>query len=139
MEPFATIEDLEADGRSLEAEGISEEAASTLINRVTAFLSTLLAEHSIEVDPDDELQTINLTTVTCYIVWDEISKQKGPDFSSLSQSVGSTSVSYSLPARSKGFYIPPEYEKLLGIRGRGGMKMLRTAIRNPDGTPAEGW
>lgn len=139
MEPFATIEDLEADGRSLEAEGVTEEAANTLINRVTAFLSTLLAEHNIEVDPDDELQATNLATVTCYIVWDEISKQKGPDLSSLSQSVGSTSVSFSMAARTKGYYIPPEYERLLGIRGRGGVKMIRAAIHNPDGDLVDGW
>lgn len=139
MEPFATIEDLQADGRSLEAEGVTNDAANTLIRRVTAFLSTLLAEHGIEVDESDELQAINLATVTCYIVWDEISKQKGPDFSSLSQSVGSTSVSLSMHEKSTGFFIPNEYKALLGIRGRGGFKMLRPAIRNPDGTPAEGW
>ena len=139
MEPFATIEDLEADGRSLESEGVTTEAAETLIMRVTAYLSTRLAAHGIEVDPDDELQAMTLATVTCYIVWDEIAKQKGPDISSLSQSVGSANVSFSLAARTKGYYIPPEYEKLLGIRSRGGVKVIRPAIHNPDGTLVDGW
>ena len=139
MEPFATIEDLEADGRSLESEGVTDEAANTLIMRVTAYLSKMLSDHGIEADPTDELQATNLATVTCYVVWDEITKQKGPDFSSLSQSVGSTSVAISAPARTRGYHIPPEYKELLGIRSRGGAKMLRAAIHNPDGTPVDGW
>lgn len=139
MEPFATIVDLEADGRTLESEGVSTSAAETLIMRVTAYLSKLLSDHGIEVDPEDEQQSINLATVTCYIVWDEISKRNMPDFSSLAQSVGSTNVSFSMREKSTGFFIPNEYKTLLGIRSRGGFKMLRTAIRNPDGTPVEGW
>lgn len=138
MEPFATIADLEADGRSLESEGITKTAANAIIGRVTAYLSSMLARHGIEVDAEDELQAVNLATVTCYIVWDEISKRNAPDFSSLSQSVGSTSVTVSMP-RKNGYYIPEEYKRLLGISGRGGMKQFRAAIRNPDGTPCEGW
>lgn len=139
MEPFATIEDLEADGRTLEGEGVTTEAAETLLGRVSAYIATLLMKHGIEVDPQDELQAANLATVTCYVVWDEISKRKSPDYSSLSQSVGSTSVSLSMRERPTGFFIPNEYKALLGISGRGGFKVLRPAIRNPDGTPVEGW
>lgn len=139
MIPFATIDDLEADGQSLQAAGVSEEAANTLLERVSAFLASQLDAHGVAIDVSDELQMINLATVTCFIVWDEVNKQASPDYSSLSQSVGSTSVSFSMPTKGKGYYIPDEYKTLLGIKGRGGYKMLRPAIRMPDGTPASGW
>ena len=139
MASFATLKDLEADGRSLSDEGVSDEAANTLIERVSAFLAQMLSDHGISVDPCDEIQQTNLTTVTCYIVWDEISKRKTPDFSSLSQSVGSTNVSFSLREKSTGFYVPPDYRTLLGIRSRGGFKSLRVAIHKPDGTLVDGW
>lgn len=139
MEPFATIEDLEADGRTLEEEGFSTEAAETLLSRVSNYIASMLVKHGVEVDPEDELQAENLATVTCYVVWDEIAKRKAPDYSSLSQTVGSTSVSLSMRERTTGYFIPNEYKALLGISGRGGLKVLRPSIRNHDGTPAEGW
>lgn len=139
MIPFATVDDLEADGQSLENAGVSADAANTLLERVSAFIASQMAKHGVTIDASDELQMTNLATVTCYVVWDEIRKKTAPDVSSLSQSIGSTSVSFSVHERSKGYYIPDDYKVLLGIKGRGGFKMLRPEIRNPDGTTPEGW
>lgn len=136
MEAFATVDDLKATGRTLD---VSDEQAEVLLERASAQLATLLARHGIEVDPSDEVQATNLCTVTCSMVLRSISDGKAEGVSNFAQTIGSTNVSVTYRASDGSFYLSKSDKELLGISGRGGFRMLRSAIRNPDGTPAEGW
>lgn len=136
MEPFATVEDLEAGWRELTDE--ERAMAPTLLERASAQLAWRLSKYGVTIDPTDEVQATNLVTVTCNMVRRAMpSSYEG--FSTLAQSVGSTNVSLTIRDNDGSFFITRDEKDMLGISGRGKVVMLRSAIRNPDGTPVEGW
>ena len=136
MEAFASVDDLRAGGRTLD---IDDEAAAVLLQRASAHLAALMRRHGVEVDPDDEVQEINLKSVVCNMVFRAVANGSAEGIASVAQSIGSTNVSVSYRDPDGSFYLSRSDKDLLGISGRGGFRMLRAAIRNPDGTPAEGW
>ena len=139
MDVFATIEDLEAGWQHLHGTDISREVAETLLTRASAYISALLANRGIAIDPEDEVQKTNLTTVTCSLVRRSLMDLDKSNISSIAQSVGSTNVSISYRQQDGSFYLSDADKLLLGIKGNGKAKMLRAAIHNPDGSLVEGW
>ena len=65
MEPFATIEDLEARWRTL-TEDEQEQAETTLLD-ATAFITAEMRRYHVPVNTDDEVQHQNLVAVTCAV------------------------------------------------------------------------
>lgn len=136
MRPFATVEDLASGWRELTEEELA--MAPTMLDRASAQLAWRLDKHGVEIDPCDEVQATNLVAVTCNMV--RRAMPSGYDgFKTLAQSVGSTNVSLTLKDSDGSFFITRDEKDMLGISGRGKLVMLRPAIRNPDGTPVEGW
>ena len=138
MEAFATVDDFLAGWPGKELSAQEHYSVSVLLGRASAQLSATLRRHGVEVDPDDEEQAENLLSVTCNMV--RRSMSRGYDgVASFAQSVGDTNVSVNYRENDGSFFISKSERELLGISGRGGLRMLRPAIRKPDGTPAEGW
>lgn len=136
MRPFATVEDLASGWRELTEEELA--MAPTMLERASAQLAWRLSKHGVTIDPSDEVQATNLIAVTCNMVRRAMpSSYDG--FKTLAQSVGSTNVSLTLKDNDGSFFITRDEKDMLGISGRGKLVMLRPAIRNPDGTPVEGW
>lgn len=66
MEAFASVDDLEARWRTLSD---SERAAAEVeLLDATAFIAGQLAKYRVAIDPSDEVQAQNLTSVTCAVV-----------------------------------------------------------------------
>ncbi len=138
MEAFATVEDLLAGWPGKTFTQAEEESAEARLERASAQLSSMLKRHGVTVDTSDEEQMLNLLTVTCNMVRRSMS-QGFDGVSSFAQSVGSTNVSVNYRENDGGFRVLPSEKELLGISGRGGFRMLRAAIHNPDGSLVDGW
>jgi hypothetical protein len=121
---FATVEDLQAGWRTLtEAE---QGVASTLLLRATAQLYGLLANDGIAVDPEDELQALNLQTVTCNMVRRSMASAAVDGLSSMQQSIGSTSASVQVYNPDGAFFLSKMDKDILGISGGDGIGWART-------------
>lgn len=138
MEAFATVDDLRRGWPGKEFTFAEEEAAEALLKRASAQLSAMLSRHGVEVDTSDEEQMLNLLSVVCNMVRRSMS-QGYEGVASFAQSVGSTNVSVNYRDNDGSFYISKQEQELLGISGRGGFRMLRAAIHNPDGSLVQGW
>ena len=115
METFATVEDLQAGWRTL-AEGEKGIAAELLL-RASAQLASMLAAHGKAVDAEDELQAVNLKTVTCSMVRRSMSSGGADGVSSLSQTIGSTTAAVSWSNPDGAFYLSKHDKLALGIGG----------------------
>lgn len=136
MEAFATVDDLLAGWPG--HPDIDDETAETLLLRATAQLTALLSRHHVGIDPEDEVQRVNLTGAVCSMVRGSMA-QPYEGVASISQGIGSTSASVSFANPDGGFYVSKHWRDLLGISGGGKVRQVRAAVHNPDGTPAEGW
>lgn len=118
MEAFATVEDLQLGWRALsEAELV---VAEELLLRASAQLSAILANHCREVDPDDDVQAMNLKTVACNMVRRSMNAGGSYDgASSVSQTVGSTVASVQWANPDGAFYLSRSDKESLGIAGVG--------------------
>lgn len=138
MEAFATVEDLLSGWPGKTFTEAEEDSAETLLDRASAQLSSMLKQHGVAIDPEDEEQALNLLSVTCNMV--RRSMSQGYDgVSSFAQTVGSTNVSVNYRENDGSFYVSKSEKELLGVSGRGGFRMLRAAIHNPDGSLVDGW
>lgn len=121
---FATVEDLQAGWKTLtEAE---QGVASTLLLRATAQLYGLLANDGITVDPEDELQVLNLQTVTCNMVRRSMSSGAVDGISQMSQSIGLTSATVQVYNPDGAFFLSKMDKDILGISGGDGIGWART-------------
>ena len=114
MEPFASVLDLEAGWRNLEADEIS--VAETLLRRATMQLVKLLGDNHIEIIPDDEIQAGNLTTVACNMVRRVMDSQGG--ISNMSQSIGTTSASLTFVNPDGSLFLSKSDREMLGLASK---------------------
>lgn len=90
----------------------------TLLADASAKLSGRLAEAGVAVDDNDTAQAANLKRVTCNMVREYLDAEKRDGYSSMSQTIGSTTASVSWSAGMTNFYISRDDELSLGIRRR---------------------
>lgn len=129
MEPFATVDDLLNGwpGKQMSAEERS--AAGVLIERASAQLHSMLARKGIAVDPTDEVQAINLRTVTLNMVRRSMASS-GPDgLSSVSQTIGSTTASVQWANPEGAFFLSRVDKEVLGLLGGGRVGWAPLAAR----------
>lgn len=138
MAAFATVADLLAGWPGKTFTESEEATAAVLLERAGAQLSSMLARHGVEVDPEDGEQAMNLLSTSCNMVRRAMA-QPGAGVASFAQSIGSTNVSVNYRENAGELYLTQAEKDALGIAGRGGLKQLRTSIRRPDGSPAGGW
>ncbi len=114
---FATVADLQAGWKTLSE--TEQDVATTLLLRATAQLMAMLANDGIEIDPDNELQAFNLTTVCCNMVRRSMASAAVDGIAQLSQSVGSTSASVQIANPDGAFFLSRFDKEILGLTGGG--------------------
>lgn len=114
MEAFATYEDLVATPNPPE---ISKTEADELLMRASAYLRSVLPRHGVVINPDDEVQQINLCSVCCNLVRRSMSQGALEGLSSLSQAVGSTNVSVTWRDPDNSFFLSKSDRDVLGMGG----------------------
>ena len=117
MEAFATVDDLQAGWRTLTS--AEQDVAETLLLRASAYLTTKLNKRNIAIDPEDELQTINLNTVTCNMVRRAMASASADGIAQMQQSIGSTSASVQIYNPDGAFFLSKQDAELLGLRDGG--------------------
>lgn len=115
MEAFATVEDLEAGWRNLSSD--EEETAEILLQRASAYLASLMCRGGIVIDVADEIQTMNLTTVTCNMVRRVMDAPSG-GASSITQGIGETNASVSFSNPDASLYLSKSDMLALGLAGK---------------------
>lgn len=115
MEAFATVEDLEAGWRNLSSD--EEETAEILLQRASAYLTSLMRRDGIVIDVADEIQTMNLTTVTCNMVRRVMDAPSG-GASSITQGIGETNASVSFSNPDASLYLSKSDMLALGLAGK---------------------
>jgi len=120
FEAFATVEDL-LDGWPNKTLNESEAAAAdALLLRASAYIATLLGQRGIGIDAEDELQALNLKTVTVNMVRRSMSSGDVDGLASMAQTIGSTTAQVSWSNPTAAFYLSPLDKKILGLSGTGG-------------------
>ena len=94
-----------------------QDVAGTLLLRASAYLTTRLAQRRIEIDPEDEVQSLNLRTVTCNMVRRSMSSASADGIAQMSQAIGSTSASVQIYNPDGAFYLSRLDKKILGLVG----------------------
>lgn len=114
MEPFATVDDLEARWRPLSPQ--ERERASVLLEDATALVSRACGSSGVDVgDPDEAFQQA-LKAVTCAVVSRAMSAPvDGPTVSNTSQTAGPFSQSFTYSNPSGDLYLTSGERKELGI------------------------
>lgn len=115
METFATVEDLEAGWRNLSSD--EEETAEILLQRASAYLASLMRRNGIVIDVADEIQTMNLTTVTCNMVRRVMDAPSG-GASSITQGIGETNASVAFSNPDASLYLSKSDMLALGLAGK---------------------
>ena len=115
MEAFATVEDLEAGWRNLSSD--EEETAEILLQRASAYLASLMRRDGIVIDVADEIQTMNLATVTCNMVRRVMDAPSG-GASSITQGIGETNASVSFSNPDASLYLSKSDMLALGLAGK---------------------
>ena len=115
MEAFATVEELEAGWRNLSSD--EEETAEILLQRATAYLTSLMRRAGIVIDLADEIQATNLETVTCNMVRRVMDAPSG-GASSITQGIGETNASVSFSNPDASLYLSKSDMLALGLAGK---------------------
>ena len=137
LSAFATVEDLQSGWQKPLTE-TEQGIAGELLLRATAQLSAMLAKHGIAVDDEDEIQAINLKTVTCNMVRRSMSAGDVEGLSSMSHSIGSTTASVQWRNPDGAFYLSKMDKEILGISGKSGYRSV-LARANGDAGEELGW
>lgn len=139
MEPFATIEDLEARWRTL-TEDEQAQAETTLLD-ATAFITSEMKRSGVLVEPDDEVQHQNLVAVTCAVAkrsllmaFDSGNTLTGVSKYQEQADVWNASVTLANPMGD--MYLTAQEKRLLGI-GRLKAGSARAAMRDMRGCECE--
>lgn len=118
MESFATVSDLEARWRALDAE--EKTRAETLLLDASAYLSSMLTKAGILISDEDEVQQVNLRTVSCSMV----RRIMGVDddffgITQFSKTAGSFTASGTSANPNGDMYLTSSEKTLLGIPASG--------------------
>ena len=139
MEPFATVEDLEARWRTLAEE--ERPVAETTLLDATAFISAEMARSHVNIRPDDEVQHQNLVAVTCAVTkrsllmaFDSGNTLTGVSKYQEQADVWNASVTLANPMGD--MYLTAQEKRLLGI-GRTVVGSARAAMRDMRGCDCE--
>jgi len=117
VEAFATVENLQAGWRTLK--DAEQGVANTLLLRASAYLITKLTKRHVDIDPEDEVQALNLQTVTCNLVRRAMASAAADGIAQVSQTIGSTNASVQIYNPDGAFYLSKQDADLLGITGAG--------------------
>ena len=117
MEAFATVDNLQAGWRTLK--DTEQGVANTLLLRASAYLITKLTKRHVDINPEDEVQALNLQTVTCNLVRRAMSSAAADGIAQVSQTIGSTNASVQIYNTDGAFYLSKQDADLLGITGAG--------------------
>lgn len=117
---LATVDDLQSGWRELASDEV--EIAETLLARASAKIVTLLNQHNIDIDTSDELQMLNLTTVTCNMV-KRVFMAPGNGVQSVTQGIGSTNATLAFLNADESLYLTKSDRETLGLSG--GMNKYR--------------
>ncbi len=131
MEAFATVDDLQAGWRTLKS--AEQAVANTLLLRASAYLITKLTKRHVDIDPDDEVQALNLQTVTCNLVRRAMASASADGIAQVSQTIGSTNASVQIYNPDGAFYLSKQDADLLGITGAGRAGWASLAYVEEDG------
>lgn len=134
METFADVTALQAGWRTLDADEIS--VAETHLVRASAWLTRRLDDCGIEIDTSDEVQAINLETVTCNMVR-RIMDTPGGGLSTITQGIGATTASVTISNPDMSLYLSKSDMIALGITGRNRYRSIQAHTwfddyRNPN-------
>jgi hypothetical protein len=117
VEAFATVDNLQAGWRTLK--DAEQGVANTLLLRASAYLITKLTKRHVDIDPEDEVQALNLQTVTCNLVRRAMASAAADGIAQVSQTIGSTNASVQIYNPDGAFYLSKQDADLLGITGAG--------------------
>lgn len=110
---FANVEDLQKGWRTLKDDEV--EQAETLLRRASAQLVALMERKGVAIDISDEVQVINLETVTCNMVRRVLDSIGGVQ--SVSQGIGATNASLTFANPDASIYLSKADRELLGLSG----------------------
>ena len=132
FEAFATVDDL-LDGWPNKTLNESEQAAAnTLLLRASAYLATLLGQKRIGIDADDDVQALNLKTVTVNMVRRSMSSGDVDGLSTVAQTIGSTTAQVSWSNPSGTFFLSALDKQILGLSSSGGRAGWADLARSDD-------
>lgn len=137
LSAFATVEDLQS-GWQRSLTETERSIAEELLLRATAQLSAMLAKHGVPIDDADEIQRINLKTVTCNMVRRSMSAGDVDGVRSVSQTIGSTTASVQWGNPDGAFYLSKTDKDMLGISSKSAYRSV-LATANGDSRDARGW
>lgn len=113
MDPFATVEDLEARYRKLE-DGEKVRAAA-LMEDATAMLTAEHRRVSVPIDPEDELQAVNLKIACCSMVKRVLASGVLGDVSNHSVTAGPYNEQFTYANPTGNMYLTKEERRILGL------------------------
>lgn len=116
---FATSADLLAGWPNKTFTTSEQTAADALLLRASAYLMSKLSARGIEVDAGDELQALNLKTVTCNLVRRAMQSGGAEGISSAQQTIGSTAAQVTWSNPDGSFYLSALDKEILGLKGSG--------------------
>ena len=120
FQAFATVEDLLEGWPNKTLNESEQAAADALLLRASAYLATKLDKAGIPIDATDELQALNLKTVTCNLVRRSMASGDSDGLAQMSQTIGSTTASVSWANPSGAFWLSALDKEILGLAGSGG-------------------
>lgn len=113
MEAVAKIEDLEARFRTLDEH--EKERATALLSDASAILHSEFARLGREIDPDDEVQAMNLTRVCCSMVRRVMASRSDADLKSTMLTAGAYSEQLTFANPTGDMYITKNERRSLGL------------------------
>lgn len=119
LQAFATVDDLLAGWPNKTLNELETTAANALLLRATAQLTAMLQRRGIEIDPADEVQAMNLMTVTVDMVRRVLmaSTNDAMGVSQKSMTGGPYTENLSFANPSGDMYVTKAERSLLGIGG----------------------
>ena len=126
MTQFADVDDYIARLNPSERDLSQDEKdyVDVLLSDASAKVAGLLADAGVEVDESDETQAANLTRVVCNMVREYQDAENRDNIGSMSQGIGSTSVSVQWSTGITNFFISDADLAVLGIKRRAKGRML---------------
>jgi hypothetical protein len=119
FEAFATVDDLLEGWPNKTLNESETTAADALLLRASARLASLLQRRGVDIDPEDELQALNLKTVTVNMVRRALLASQGDVLGVAQTSItgGPYTKSMSFANPSGDMYLTKDDRSLLGIGG----------------------
>lgn len=126
MEAFATVEDLQARYRPLDAD--ERARAGALLDDASAFLASEHRRLGLDIDPADELRAGMLKVVCCAMAKRVLASGVDGDLTSCSMTAGSYTEQRTFANPAGNMYLTREERRVLGLP----LKRQRIACVPPD-------